>query len=187
LFEGRKFQIANGKIAFINGQNDDPYVDLTLKLEESDITIFIGAKGPSSAPKLSFWSMPALGEREIMSYLIFGIDDGFGMGKSQVKSDYTAKAIGALSNMLSKDISNELGIKLDKIEISPSEYQKEGKTVNTTKVEIGKKVSKNLTIIYKNDVESGVGLQYRLNKNVGIETETRTKGNSIDLFYKQDY
>ena len=187
LFEGRKFQIVDGKIALINGQNDDPYVDLTLKLEERDITIFIGAKGSSSAPKLTFWSMPALGEREIMSYLIFGIDDGFGMGKSQVKSDYTTKAIGALSNILSKDVSSELGIKLDKIEISPSEYQKEGKTVNATKVEIGKRVSKDLTVIYKNDVESGVGLQYRLNKNVGIETETRTKGNSIDLFYKQDY
>jgi len=187
-FEGRKFKLLNGDIVLLNGENDNPYIDLKLKLEESDITIFVGAKGFASAPKLTFWSTPALGEREIMSYLIFGIDDEFGFDKAQVKSDYTAKAIGALSNSLSRDVVNELGLKLDKIEVSPSDYIREGKVATGgAKVEVGKRVTKDLTVTYKNDVESGMALQYRINRNIGIETETRSRGNSVDLFFKKDY
>jgi TamB, inner membrane protein subunit of TAM complex len=186
--EGRTFKLEGGDITLIDGDEENPYIDLTLRLDEADISIYVRAKGFASSPKLTFWSKPALGEREIMSYLLFGIDDGFGFGKSGVKSDYTTKAIGALSSILSRDIASEFGVKLDKVEVSPSEYQgKDGKPTTGTKIEIGKKITKDLTVIYKNDVESGVALQYRLNKNVGIETESRSKGSSIELFYKQDY
>jgi len=186
--EGRMFKLEGGEITLIDGDEENPLLDLTLRLDETDISIYVRAKGFAASPKLTFWSKPALTEREIMSYLLFGIDDGFGFAKSNVKSDYTTKAIGALSNVLSRDIASEFGVKLDKIEVAPSEYQgKDGKLTSGTKVEIGKKITKDLTVIYKNDAESGVALQYRLNKNVGIETESRNKGSSLDLFYKQDY
>ena len=92
-----------------------------------------------------------------------------------------------MSNALSRDLAMEFGIRLDKIEISPTEtIDKSGKTMQTTKVEIGKKITKDLTVIYKNDIESSVVFEYKVNKNVNVESQAGRKS-SIDIFYKQDY
>jgi autotransporter translocation and assembly factor TamB len=128
-----------------------------------------------------------MSEKEIISYLLFGVDPESSFTKSSSDAKYSSRAIAALSNALSRDLTKELGIKLDKIEISPSEVtDASGRTTQTTKVEVGKRVTKDLTVTYKNDIESSVVFEYQINKNVNIETQAGRKS-SIDIFYKQDY
>jgi translocation and assembly module TamB len=185
--EGRRFVIQNGQIALAQIEPNNPYLDLTLKYTDKEAEIYIYVREFSSAPKISFSSKPAMSEREIISYLLFGVDPDSGFTKTTNDARYSSKAIAALSNALSRDLTKEFGIKLDKVEISPTEVtDKTGRTTQTTKVEIGKKITKDLSVTYKNDIESSVVFEYQINKNVNIESQAGRKS-SIDIFYKKDY
>ncbi len=185
--EGKRFLLDSGEIVLTQTEPNNPYLDLTLRHTDKDTQIFIFVKEFASAPKISFSSKPAMSEKEIISYLLFGVDPDSSFTKSSSDAKYSSKAIAALSNALSRDLAKELGIKLDKIEISPTEItDANGRTTQATKVEVGKKITKDLTVTYKNDIESSVVFEYQINKNVNIESQAGRKS-SIDIFYKQDY
>ncbi|HOI83100.1 MAG TPA: translocation/assembly module TamB domain-containing protein, partial [Campylobacterales bacterium] len=185
--EGKRFLLQPGSIALTPSEPNNPYLNLTLKHIDKDTQISIFVKGFASSPKLSFSSNPAMSEKEIISYLLFGVDPESGFSKDSNDAKYSSKAIGALSNALSRDLTKEFGIKLDKVEISPTEVtDKTGRTTQTTKVEVGKRITKDLTVTYKNDIESSVVFEYQINKNVSVESQAGRKS-SIDIFYKQDY
>jgi autotransporter translocation and assembly factor TamB len=61
-----------------------------------------------------------------------------------------------------------------------------GKEICFLDILLGKKITKDLTVIYKNDIESSVVFEYKVNKNVNVESQAGRKS-SIDIFYKQDY
>ncbi len=185
--EGKRFLLGESQIVLTQTEPNNPYLDLTLRRADKDTQIFIFVKEFASAPKISFSSKPAMSEKEIISYLLFGVDPDSSFSKSSSDAKYSSKAIAALSNALSRDLTKELGIKLDKIEISPTEVtDANGRTTQTTKVEVGKRVTKDLTVTYKNDIESSVVFEYQINKNVNVESQAGRKS-SIDIFYKQDY
>ncbi len=185
--EGKRFLLQPGSIALTPAEPNNPYLNLTLKHIDKDTQISIFVKGFASSPKLSFSSNPSMSEKEIISYLLFGVDPDSGFSRDSNDAKYSSKAIGALSNALSRDLTKEFGIKLDKVEISPTEVtDKTGRTTQATKVEVGKRVTKDLTVTYKNDIESSVVFEYQINKNVSVESQAGRKS-SIDIFYKQDY
>lgn len=185
--EGKRFLLQPGSIALTQSEPNNPYLNLTLKHIDKEAQISIFVRGFASSPKISFSSSPAMSEKEIISYLLFGVDPDSDFSKSSNDAKYSSKAIGALSNALSRDLTKEFGVKLDKIEISPTEVtDKSGRTTQATKVEVGKKITKDLTVTYKNDIESSVVFEYQINKNVSVESQAGRKS-SIDIFYKQDY
>jgi len=186
-FEGKKFFLLPSQIALTENADNDPYLDLTLKHVDKEAEIFIYVREFASAPKISFSSKPAMSEKEIISYLLFGVDPDSGFTRSSGDARYSSKAIATLSNALSRDLTKELGIKLDKVEISPTEViDKTGRSTQTTKIEVGKRVTKDLTVTYKNDIDSSVVFEYQINKNVSVESQAGRKS-SIDIFYKKDY
>lgn len=185
--EGKRFLLLPSQIVLTQIEPNNPYLDLTLRHTDKDTQIFVYVREFASAPKISFSSNPAMSEKEIISYLLFGVDPDSSFSKSSSDAKYSSRAIAALSNALSRDLTKEFGIKLDKIEISPTEVtDASGRTTQTTKVEVGKRVTKDLTVTYKNDIESSVVFEYQINKNINIETQAGRKS-SIDIFYKQDY
>ncbi|MCI4400326.1 MAG: translocation/assembly module TamB domain-containing protein [Campylobacteraceae bacterium] len=186
-FEGKRFFLLPSQIALTENAENDPYLDLTLRHVDKEAEIFIYVREFASAPKISFSSKPAMSEKEIISYLLFGVDPDSGFTRTSSDARYSSKAIATLSNALSRDLTKEFGIKLDKVEISPTEVtDKTGRTTQTTKVEVGKRVTKDLTVTYKNDIESSVVFEYQINKNVNVESQAGRKS-SIDIFYKKDY
>ncbi len=186
-FEGKRFFLLPSQIALTENAENDPYLDLTLRHVDKEAEIFIYVREFASAPKISFSSKPAMSEKEIISYLLFGVDPDSGFTRTSSDARYSSKAIATLSNALSRDLTKEFGIKLDKVEISPTEVtDKTGRTTQTTKVEVGKRVTKDLTVTYKNDIDSSVVFEYQINKNVNVESQAGRKS-SIDIFYKKDY
>lgn len=186
-FEGKRFYIQPSQIILTQAEPHNPYLEVALKHVDKDREITVYAKEFASAPKLNFSAKPSMSEKEIISYLLFGIDPGDSFTKTGDDAKYSSKAIGALSNALSRDLVKEFGVKLDKIEITPTEKtDAAGKTSKSAKVEIGKKITKDLTVTYKNDVDSSIVFEYQINKNVHIESQAGRKS-SIDIFYKQDY
>ncbi len=186
-FEGKRFALLPSKITMTQTEPNNPYLDLTLKHVDKDAEILVYVREFASSPKISFSSNPAMSEKEIISYLLFGVDPDSSFTKTSNDARYSSKAIGALSNALSRDLTSEFGIKLDKVEIAPTEItDKTGRTTQTTKVEVGKRVTKDLTVTYKNDIESSVVFEYQINKNVNVESQAGRKS-SIDIFYKKDY
>jgi len=185
--EGKRFLLSPSQIVLTQTEPNNPYLDLTLHHTDKDTQIYIYVREFASAPKISFSSKPAMSEKEIISYLLFGVDPDSSFSKSSSDAKYSSRAIATLSNALSRDLTKEFGIKLDKIEISPTEItDASGRTTQTTKVEVGKRVTKDLTVTYKNDIESSVVFEYQINKNVNVESQAGRKS-SIDIFYKQDY
>lgn len=185
--EGKHFLLQPGSIVLTPSEPNNPYLNLTLKHIDKETQISIFVKGFASSPKLNFSSNPAMSEKEIISYLLFGVDPDSGFSKDSNDAKYSSRAIAALSNALSRDLAKELGVKLDKIEISPIEItDATGRTTQTTKVEVGKRVTKDLSVTYKNDIESSVVFEYQINKNINVESQAGRKS-SIDIFYKKDY
>lgn len=185
--EGKRFYLLPSEIVLTQMEPNNPYLDVTLKYVDKDREVYIYAKEFASSPKINFSSKPAMSEKEIISYLLFGIDPGSAFTKTGDDAKYSSKAIAALSSVLSRDLTKELGVKFDKIEISPTEKtDANGKVTKTTKVEVGKRVTKELTVTYKNDIESSIVFEYQINKNINVESQAGRKS-SIDIYYKQDY
>ncbi len=71
-FAGREFQLSRGVIRFAGAQPPDPALDIVADATASDLSATIRVAGVSSKPEISFTSVPALPEDELLSRLLFG-------------------------------------------------------------------------------------------------------------------
>jgi translocation and assembly module TamB len=71
-FQGRRFQIAEGDLAFTGGPKIDPSIDVTAEYKTSDYVVHVILGGTSSAPSLKLTSEPSLSQADILSVLMFG-------------------------------------------------------------------------------------------------------------------
>ena len=119
-----------------------------------------------------------MSKKDIFAYLTFGTSsDKIGQNK---KGDNKKTASLFMANALTKDIAKSIGV--DKIELG------EGKGGEGMDIAVGKRISKKLMMIIKNSGEkNSIKFEYDINKNWGVNTETKENGNSIDLFYKREY
>lgn len=181
-FEGKKFFIESSQIRFSGVKYLNPLLDLKLKYIENKVEITIAISGNLKNPKLEFSSNPFMPKKDIISYLLFGKSSDELLKDNGKKANYSQKALIFLSNSISKDIAKGLGVKLDKIDISQDE---ESEAIN---VEIGKRVTDDITINYKNSAnKNSIIIEYDISKRLGVESEISSEGNSIDLFYKKEY
>ncbi len=177
--KGKKFIIYNSTIAMRGLKEINPLLDIKLKHILPEVTIYIYIIGDKNRPRLKFLSDPLMSKKEIFSYLIFGTSIE-NIGKGDRKGNYSKTALFFLSNAMTKDIAESLGV--DKIELNEGEG---GKGVD---IKVGKRLSKKLMIIYKNSADkNSIKMEYDINKNFGIESENGESENSIDLFFKKRY
>lgn len=71
-FAGRRFDLTAGSLRFDGSVPADPVLDISAEATVSDLDATIRITGRSSAPEISFTSVPALPQDEVLSRILFG-------------------------------------------------------------------------------------------------------------------
>lgn len=71
-FAGKRFDLNKGMLRFTGTTPINPVIDIDAVADVSDINATIRVRGSSAAPEISFSSVPALPEDELLSRLLFG-------------------------------------------------------------------------------------------------------------------
>jgi len=71
-FAGRRFDLDRGAIRFLGESPPDPLLDIVAKANLNGVSATISVSGTGQKPDISFASIPALPEDELLSRLLFG-------------------------------------------------------------------------------------------------------------------
>ena len=71
-FAGRRFELREGKIQFDGRTPANPMLDINAEADVSDLTAMIHVGGTGLKPDISFTSVPALPQDELLSRILFG-------------------------------------------------------------------------------------------------------------------
>ncbi len=174
--EDKIFKIDGGELLF-GGDPLNPYLNIKLLYFKNPYQITITITGSLQSPIVLFSSEPYLSQSDIISLILFGTTSNNLLNKENSSS---SKLISFFGNTLAKELVKNLGIKLDRLALMTKENGSIG-------VEIGKKISKKITIIYRNDTVSTLLIQ--IEHSPKFETDITIKPNSsgIDFIYKKEY
>lgn len=71
-FAGRSFQLSEGRVNFTGGQTVDPTLAIVATEDIDDVTVNVNVGGRAYNPQITFASVPALPQDEILSRILFG-------------------------------------------------------------------------------------------------------------------
>jgi len=71
-FAGVRFEITRGVIDFDESGPIDPRIDLVAETEVDDLSVAVSVAGNASQPEITFSSVPALPEEELLARLLYG-------------------------------------------------------------------------------------------------------------------
>jgi len=167
-FEGKKFVLDKSNIYF-TGNPNKPLLDISVKYKSLNHLITIGISGTPATPNITFSSAPSLNKEQILSIILFDSEAGAGTnsGEDMMKMMGGAMAKSALS---------DLGIKLDHLAIGS-----EGS------VEVGKKITDEITFIYVNDEVPQVRVKYQHSPHWESVISADEESESYDIVFKRDF
>jgi translocation and assembly module TamB len=71
-FAGTTFELTRGRIAFDQTGPIDPRLDIVAESERDGLQVFVEVRGSALQPEVTFRSVPALPEEEVLAQLLFG-------------------------------------------------------------------------------------------------------------------
>ena len=71
-FAGTRFELTRGRIAFDESAPPDPRLDLVAESDVNGLDIDVTVRGSASAPEITFSSVPALPQEELLARMLFG-------------------------------------------------------------------------------------------------------------------
>lgn len=168
IFEDKKFVLAKSFIHF-TGNPNKPLLDIKVKYQSMNHIVTIGIGGSADLLHISFSSKPSLSREQILSLILFDTEAGAGTNSGD---DMMRMMGGAMA----KSALSSIGIKLDHLTLG------EGNSV-----EVGKKLTNKITIIYVNDIVSKIKLKYRHGKRTESVISAGEESQSYDIIYKMDF
>jgi len=169
------FEIFPGEVLF-GGDVRNPYLNIKAKHINEPYTINIDITGSLDSPIINFSSSPYLDQSDILSMLLFSATTE---SLFEGNSNSSTKAISMLGNTFAKEIVQNFGLTLDKLVISTTEEGGLG-------VEVGKKLSKKITVIYSNDIVQSLKVRYKHSNRFETDIMISPKSRGIDFLYKSE-
>jgi len=166
--KNKKFKLKKSMINF-TGDPAKPLLDIVAYYKTHNYDIKIMVTGTPSMPNIQFSSKPYLSKEQILSVLLFDTDEAADMHSS----DDMMRLMGGA---IAKSALSNIGIKLDHLTIGAD-----------GSMEVGKKLSKKLMIIYVNDKVSSVKLKYDITKKIEADVTVNAVSTSGDIFYKREF
>ncbi|MBZ6378209.1 hypothetical protein B5C34_00995 [Pacificimonas flava] len=71
-FAGQRFELVQGAVRFVEGEDLNPIIDIRAETDIDDITAIIDITGRAFNPQISFSSSPARPEEEVLALILFG-------------------------------------------------------------------------------------------------------------------
>lgn len=187
-FNGQSFDIKEGTIAFAGEPDKKTTLYVIASKDLGKIVAEIILKGPVKNPLIAFRSNPPMSQREILSWILFGI------GSTDITPFQGAELSQSISNltkpnksepsMLSK-IRDSIGI--DRIDISKTE----GKESNEVSLQVGKYISRGVFVKINKSITSEanqVGIEANLLPNIKAEAQVGDDSSAqLQLKWKRDY
>ena len=169
--EKKKFFLDKSYIYF-SGNPKKPMLEIkaTYTKEQYNIQIFIS--GTTQDPIINFNSDPYLTKKEILSLILF---DSTGENSGNGTEVYAL-----LGGTFAKELMKSLGISVDHLVLGQGIDEQ-------LSVEVGKKISKDITLIYlHNNGKDGVKVRVDHNKNFETDIIMQPQSSSIEFLYKSD-
>ncbi|MDQ7085533.1 MAG: translocation/assembly module TamB domain-containing protein [Sulfurovum sp.] len=154
---------------YFTGNMNNPLLELSIKYQSLNHLITIFITGSANNPNIQFSSKPSLTKEEILSIILFDSDIGAGSNSAE---DMMRMMGGAMA----KSALSNLGIKIDSLVFGKN-----------NSIEIGKKLTNKMTIIYINDIVSEVKLKYDHGKHTQSILGASEESESYDIMYKRDF
>jgi translocation and assembly module TamB len=176
--EGNKhFDVLAGEILF-GGDMHNPYLNIKAKHTNDPYVIDIDITGNLDAPIINFSANPYLSQSDILAMLLFSTTtESLFEGK---KSSSSNQAITMLGNTFAKEIIKNFGLTLDRLVISTNEEGGLG-------IEVGKKVSQKITVIYSNDIVQSLKVRYQHSKHIETDIMISPESTGIDFIFKSEH
>jgi len=166
IFGDKTFVLNKSYIYFI-GDVNKPLVEASISHKSSKHLITASITGTLEIPNITFSSTPALSREQILSVILFGSAEGTGVSSG----DEMMKMMGGA---MAKSVLSNIGVQLDHFVVGDS-------------VEVGKKLTDDITIIYVRDEVAGVKLKYEHNKRTESVIEMNEESQSFDIIYSKDF
>ncbi len=176
LQNGKEFEIESSEIMF-GGPPLNPYLNIRALHRSDPYTIYVTITGQLDAPQINFSASPYLTQSDILSLLLFNSTTEELTSSGQ---DTSKTAISMFGSIFAKEIVRTFGIKLDKLVLTTTEEGKLG-------VELGKKISKKVTLIYINDIVQTIKIRYKLTDHFESDFVFSPDNSGIDIIYKDEY
>lgn len=190
--------VAVKKIRGVNVANDSSQFSHSSQLQSvytgsQIITLSIRVTGVLSQPIISFFSNPAMDQKDIISYLVFGYPS------SQISAHQMSALFSTLSALWPNNGTNvtnttnklEKRLGFDELNIASTEIfdPNTSTTVSTTSLILGKKLLPKLSLRYSIGLFypiSILNLRYQLGKYWALQSETSTIDNGADVLFSID-
>jgi len=168
MFQEKNFTLKDSLIAFV-GDPSKPILDIMALYNSLYYEIKIQVTGDPQTPNLIFSSVPRLTREQILSVILFDNEDA---GDSS-SGDEMMKMMGGA---IAKSALSGVGIKIDHLSLGTD-----------GSMEVGKKISDKVTIIYSNDEVSSARLQYDWNKNIKSNIMSDGESSGVDIIYRREF
>jgi len=168
IFQEKKFVLEKSMVYF-TGNPNKPLLDIKVHYKALKYLVTISITGSADLPNITFTSKPSLTKEQILSLILFDTEGGAGTNSG----DEMMKMMGGT---MAKSVLNNLGVKIDHLVLG------EGNSV-----EVGKKLTNKMTIIYVNDIVSGVKLKYEHSPRTESVLNANQRSESYDIIYKRDF
>jgi autotransporter translocation and assembly factor TamB len=157
--------------------------------EMDDITLVLNVNGTMSNPQIRLESLPPLPPADVLAYLVFGAP-----AATLTKDQYMAlgvQQLGVLGGISAGKISEILG---STIPFLSGIQVKSGMVGGRPTVGVGKEVVKNVSVFVGRNLneergvyEQQVGIQYKVNKHLSIESQIGQRNSGADVLFNYDF
>jgi len=184
-FAGTRFEITRGDIVFDASVPINPRIDLLAETEVDGLSVAVNVRGNASQPEITFNSVPALPEEELLARLLFG---GSITSLSATDALQLGAAVASLRGGSGVGPINQLrnAIGLDRLRIVAADPALE----RGTSIALGKNFGRRF---YGEIITDGAGysasnLEFRVTNWLNLLGTVSTIGrNSAALEYRRDY
>lgn len=185
-FAGKRFALTRGDVRFTGNFPPDPIINITAENTSSDFTATLKITGTAQRPQISFSSVPALPEDEVLSRVLFG------SSVTNLSAPEALQLAGALATLrggnggLNPINAVRKGLGIDRLRILPADVARGRKTSIAAGQYIGDRVYVEVTTDAQGFTATSV--EVSLTRSLSILSEVATLGGtSLNVRWKRDY
>lgn len=185
-FAGRRFELKRGGFRFRGDYPPDPTIDIAAEARVEGLTATIAILGTAAKPEISFASVPALPQDEVLSRVLFGTS------VSNLSAPEALQLAGAVASLrgggggLNPIGAVQKAVGLDRLRI----LQANSETGRGTAIAAGEYITNRVYVEVASDAQgyTATNLEVQLTRSLSILSQLATLGgNSINLRWSKDY
>jgi translocation and assembly module TamB len=192
IFNGNRFVLSGGTVAFVNPTQTEPVVNLTLNTTIQQFNIHLRFNGPVDQLRTNYASDPSLPSADIINLLAFGQTTEANAANPVTPADQAAE--GLLASQVSSQITNRVSKIAGISQLSINPVLSGGSTLGPAGaiVTVQQRITGNFFVTYSTNVattqDQVIMGQYQLSPKVAVTgTRDQNGGFAFDTVFKKTW